>query len=151
MLVDTGNTRGLFRILLGDNSVLNSSVNSFKNDFKLECAKYISHCVQNSVFDPFVISQSFSYYKLLYCKFSNTDLNSVTHSVTDENFRPSLQYCKVSKKICTKYYNNIKPTPIFNLYTYARFTSKILLKMVFLSRANSTPIFDIISTEAGVT
>ena len=48
--------QSFIRVLLGDYYVLNSCVNSFNNDFKLECAKYISHCVQNSVFDPFVIS-----------------------------------------------------------------------------------------------
>ena len=48
--------QSFIRAVVGDYSVLNSSVNSFNNDFKLECAKYISHCVQNSVFDQFVIS-----------------------------------------------------------------------------------------------
>ena len=46
--------QSFIRALLGDYSVLNSSIDSFNDEFKLECAKYISHCVQNSVFDPFV-------------------------------------------------------------------------------------------------
>ena len=48
--------QSFIRALLGDYSVLNSSVNSFNDEFKLECAKYILHCIQNSVFDSFVIS-----------------------------------------------------------------------------------------------
>ena len=48
--------QSFIRALLGDYSVLNSSVNSFNDEFKLECAKYISHCIQNSVFDSFVVS-----------------------------------------------------------------------------------------------
>ena len=42
--------QSFIRALLGDYSVLNSGVNSFNDEFKLECAKYISHCIQNSVF-----------------------------------------------------------------------------------------------------
>ena len=49
--------QNFIRTLLGDYSVLSGcrSNDSFSDDFKLRCAMYISYCVQNSVFDPFVI------------------------------------------------------------------------------------------------